>query len=258
MLTIKNIHKEFNLTGNIEDRRVALNDVSLTIKEGEFVTIIGGNGSGKSTLMNIISGVFPPDRGTILINGQDVGKLKEHQRAKYLGRVFQDPNAGTAPNMSIEENLELAIRRDKTKTLKWGFKKEHRELFKEKLSILNLGLENRLSQKVGLLSGGQRQALTLLMASLQKPKVLLLDEHTAALDPKTSKTVLALTEKIVSENNLTAMMITHNMKDALKYGNRLIMLHNGTILYDVSGVEKKKLTVEQLLNMFDAADEKCL
>lgn len=258
MLTIKNIHKEFNLTGNIEDRRVALNDVSLTIKEGEFVTIIGGNGSGKSTLMNIISGVFPPDRGTILINGQDVGKLKEHQRAKYLGRVFQDPNAGTAPNMSIEENLELAIRRDKTKTLKWGFKKEHRELFKEKLSILNLGLENRLSQKVGLLSGGQRQALTLLMASLQKPKVLLLDEHTAALDPKTSKTVLALTEKIVSENNLTAMMITHNMKDALKYGNRLIMLHNGTILYDVSGVEKKKLTVEQLLNMFDEADEKCL
>lgn len=258
MLTIKNIHKEFNLTGNIEDRRVALNDVSLTIKEGDFVTIIGGNGSGKSTLMNIISGVFPPDRGTILINGQDVGKLKEHQRAKYLGRVFQDPNAGTAPNMSIEENLELAIRRDKTKTLKWGFKKEHRELFKEKLSILNLGLENRLSQKVGLLSGGQRQALTLLMASLQKPKVLLLDEHTAALDPKTSKTVLALTEKIVSENNLTAMMITHNMKDALKYGNRLIMLHNGTILYDVSGVEKKKLTVEQLLNMFDEADEKCL
>lgn len=258
MLMIKNIHKEFNLTGNIEDRRVALNDVSLTIKEGEFVTIIGGNGSGKSTLMNIISGVFPPDRGTILINGQDVGKLKEHQRAKYLGRVFQDPNAGTAPNMSIEENLELAIRRDKTKTLKWGFKKEHRELFKEKLSILNLGLENRLSQKVGLLSGGQRQALTLLMASLQKPKVLLLDEHTAALDPKTSKTVLALTEKIVSENNLTAMMITHNMKDALKYGNRLIMLHNGTILYDVSGVEKKKLTVEQLLNMFDEADEKCL
>lgn len=258
MLTIKNIHKEFNLTGNIEDRRVALNDVSLTIKEGDFVTIIGGNGSGKSTLMNIISGVFPPDRGTILINGQDVGKLKEHQRAKYLGRVFQDPNAGTAPNMSIEENLELAIRRDKTKTLKWGFKKEHRELFKEKLSILNLGLENRLSQKVGLLSGGQRQALTLLMASLQKPKVLLLDEHTAALDPKTAKTVLALTEKIVSENNLTAMMITHNMKDALKYGNRLIMLHNGTILYDVSGVEKKKLTVEQLLNMFDEADEKCL
>lgn len=258
MLTIKNIYKEFNLTGNIEDRRVALNDVSLTIKEGDFVTIIGGNGSGKSTLMNIISGVFPPDRGTILINGQDVGKLKEHQRAKYLGRVFQDPNAGTAPNMSIEENLELAIRRDKTKTLKWGFKKEHRELFKEKLSILNLGLENRLSQKVGLLSGGQRQALTLLMASLQKPKVLLLDEHTAALDPKTSKTVLALTKKIVSENNLTAMMITHNMKDALKYGNRLIMLHNGTILYDVSGVEKKKLTVEQLLNMFDEADEKCL
>lgn len=255
MLKIDSIVKEFNLTGNIEDRRIALNNVSLHIKNGEFVTIIGGNGSGKSTLMNIISGVFPPDSGKVFIDGIDISKLPEHKRASYLGRVFQDPNMGTAANMSIEENMELAMRRDKVKTLAWGFRKTHRKMFVEKLATLNLGLENRLHQKVGLLSGGQRQALTLLMATLKQPKLLLLDEHTAALDPKTSKIVLELTNKIVQETNLTTIMITHNMKDALKYGNRLIMLHNGKILFDVSGEEKGNLTVEDLLKKFDVADE---
>ncbi len=255
MLQIKNVKKSFNLTGNAEDLRIALAGVSLDIKDGEFITVIGGNGSGKSTLLNIIGGVFPPDDGSIIIDGEDVSKLKEYQRAKYIGRVFQDPKMGTAPGMSINENMELALRRTKKRTLHWGFKKEHEEMFKKELSSLNLGLENRLTQKVGLLSGGQRQALTLLMATMDKPKVLLLDEHTAALDPKTAKVVLDLTEKIVTENNLTTIMITHNMKDAIKYGNRLVMLHNGKILLDVSGKEKQKLTVESLLKKFDDAND---
>lgn len=251
MLQIKHVSKTFNLTGNKEDLRVALDDVSLKIEKGEFVTVIGGNGSGKSTLMNIISGVFPPDQGKVLIDGKDVSNLLEYQRAKYLGRVFQDPSMGTAPMMSILENLEIAYRRDKKKTLKWGFSKDHEDLYIKKLKSLNLGLETRLNQKVGLLSGGQRQAITLLMATLKKPKLLLLDEHTAALDPKTSKIVLDLTEDIVKENKLTTIMITHNMKDAIKYGNRLIMLSNGKIILDVKGPEKAKLTIEDLLHKFE-------
>ena len=255
MLQINKVSKSFNLTGNKEDLRIALDQVSLDIKDGEFVTIIGGNGSGKSTLMNVISGVFPPDQGSIMIDNIDVSKLKEYQRAKYLGRVFQDPNMGTAAMMSILENLEVAYRRDKKKTLKWGFTKSRESMYVERLKELNLGLETRLQQKVGLLSGGQRQALTLLMATLNKPKLLLLDEHTAALDPKTSKIVLDLTQKVVTENKLTTIMITHNMRDALKYGNRLIMLSNGHIVLDVSGSAKAKLTIDDLLHKFENSDE---
>ncbi len=251
MLKIENVSKVFNLTGNIEDKRVALDGLNLEIEDGEFVTVVGGNGSGKSTLMNIISGVFPPDEGKIFIDGVDVTNNKEHLRAKYLGRVFQDPMMGTASNMSIIENLELAIRRGDKRTLKWGFKKENEALVKSLLSDLNLGLENRLNQKVGLLSGGQRQVVTLLMATLKKPKLLLLDEHTAALDPKIANSVLTLTNKIVTENKLTTLMITHNMRDAIKYGNRLIMLYNGKIVLDIKGEEKEKLTVEFLLNKFN-------
>ena len=251
MLKIENITKEFNLTGAIEDRRIALNNISLDIHDGDFVTIIGGNGSGKSTLMNVIAGVFPPDSGNVYIDGENVTKLTEYKRAKYLGRVFQDPNVGTAPNMSIEENMELATRRDQKKTLRWGFRKEHRDKFIKSLASLNLGLETRLSQKVGLLSGGQRQAVTLLMATFKRPKVLLLDEHTAALDPKTARKVLELTDTIVHDQHLTTIMITHNMRDALKYGNRLIMLHHGQIIFDVKGEEKNKLTPEDLLKKFD-------
>ncbi|MDD3383802.1 MAG: ATP-binding cassette domain-containing protein [Bacilli bacterium] len=255
MLVIKNIYKEFNLTGNLEDKKIALNNVSLKIKKGEFVTVIGGNGSGKSTLMNIICGVHKPDKGKIILDGDDITNLKEHQRAKYFGRVFQDPKQGTAADMSILENLEIATRRNKKITFRWGFIKNHQLLFKEQLKELNLGLENRLNQKVGVLSGGQRQALTLLMATINKPKLLLLDEHTAALDPKTSKIVLDLTQKIINDNNLTTIMITHNMRDAIKYGNRLVMLHNGEILLDVSNQEKQQLKVEDLLNKFDQANE---
>ncbi len=252
MLKITNISKEFNLTGNIEDRRVALADVSLTIKDGEFVTIIGGNGSGKTTLMNLIAGGLLQDSGTIEINNRDVSRLNEHQRAKFLGRVFQDPNLGTAKDMSILENMEIAMRRTRKSTLKWGFNKDNKTYFVERLSTLNLGLENRLTQKVGLLSGGQRQALTLIMATLSQPDLLLLDEHTAALDPKTSKIVLEITNKIVTSNKLTTIMITHNMQDAITYGNRLIMLHNGRIIYDVKGEEKKKLTTQELVAKFES------
>lgn len=251
MLKIENVSKVFNLTGNIEDKRIALDGLNLEIEDGEFVTVVGGNGSGKSTLMNIISGVFPPDEGKIFIDGVDVTNNKEHIRAKYLGRVFQDPMMGTASNMSIIENLELAIRRGEKRTLKWGFKKENETLVKNLLSDLDLGLENRLNQKVGLLSGGQRQVVTLLMATLKKPKLLLLDEHTAALDPKIANSVLTLTNKIVTENKLTTLMITHNMRDAIKYGNRLIMLYNGKVVLDIKGEEKEKLTVEFLLNKFN-------
>lgn len=251
MLKIKGITKTFDLTGNTSDVRVALDNIDLEIDDGEFVTIIGGNGSGKSTLMNIISGALSPDKGSVYIDGDDVTNLSEYKRAKFLGRVFQDPNMGTAGNMSILENMEMALRRDKAKTLKWGFKKEHTEIFLNSLKRLNLGLETRLEQKVRLLSGGQRQAVTLLMATMNKPKILLLDEHTAALDPKTAKKVLTLTNDIVKEQNITTIMITHNMRDAIRYGNRLIMLYDGKIIFDIKGEEKSKLTVEELLDKFD-------
>lgn len=251
MLKINNLTKIFNLDQPVENHKVALNDISLHIEKGDFVTVIGGNGSGKSTLMNMICGVYSPEIGEIIIDGTDVTKMSEHKRAKFLGRVFQDPNMGTASNMNIQENMELAMRRDAKKTLKWGFKKNNEKIFKEKLAELDLGLENRLNQKIGLLSGGQRQAITLLMATMKQPKILLLDEHTAALDPKTASTVLELTEKVVKKDNITTIMITHNMKDAIRYGNRLIMLSNGKIVLDVKGEEKQNLTIDKLIKMFE-------
>lgn len=254
MLKIKNVTKIFNLDQPVENQKVALNNISLEIQKGEFVTVIGGNGSGKSTLMNMICGVHKPDTGEIIINGENVTKTSENKRAKLIGRVFQDPNMGTAGNMSILENMEIATRRNRPKSLNWGFKKKNEVLFKEKLATLNLGLEDRINQKIGLLSGGQRQAITLLMASLAEPKILLLDEHTAALDPKTAKTVLEVTEKIVEENNITTIMITHNMRDAIKYGNRLIMLSSGKIVLDVKGEEKQNLTIDKLVKMFENSD----
>lgn len=254
MLELKNIVKIFNLTGNKDDIRVALNHVNLTIEDGEFVTVIGGNGSGKSTMMNIISGVLSPDEGSVIIDNHDVTNMKEHNRAKFIGRVFQDPMKGTAGDMSVLENLEIAIRRGKKHTLAWGFSSQNKQLFIDQLAKFDLGLETRLHQKVGLLSGGQRQALTLIMASIKKPSLLLLDEHTAALDPKTAKKVLHLTEQIVKEQNLTTIMITHNMRDALTYGNRLIMINNGVITLDVKGEEKAKLTPEDLFAKFDEAE----
>ena len=262
MLQIIDIHKTFN-AGTINEKR-ALQGVSLHLKPGDFVTVIGGNGAGKSTLMNTVSGAYPVDEGQILIDGKDVTALPEYKRAKFIGRVFQDPMMGTAATMQIEENMALAARRGKIRTLLPGITKKERAFYKEQLKILDLGLEDRMTAKVGLLSGGQRQALTLLMAALQKPKLLLLDEHTAALDPKTAAKVLDATQKIVEKDNLTTLMITHNMRDAIAYGNRLIMMYDGRIVVDVSGEEKKKLTVEQLLNLFtmasgsDEADDKLL
>lgn len=251
MLEIKNIYKTFN-PGTINEKR-ALNGVSLTLQPGEFVTVIGGNGAGKSTLLNSIAGVFNVDEGQILIDGVDVTHLPEFKRAKYIGRVFQDPMMGTAATMQIEENMALAARRGKRRTLRPGITRDEREQYREQLKILGLGLENRMTAKVGLLSGGQRQALTLLMATLQRPKLLLLDEHTAALDPKTAAKVLEATEKIVQKDHLTTMMITHNMRDAIAHGNRLVMMYDGRVVVDVSGEEKKNLTVEQLLNLFSQA-----
>lgn len=248
MLEIKDVHKTFN-PGTINEKK-ALNGLNLTLNDGDFVTVIGGNGAGKSTMLNMIAGVYPVDSGSIIIDGINVTRLPEHKRAKYLGRVFQDPMMGTAADMWIEENMALASRRGQIRGLKWAINNKEREQFKAMLSELDLGLENRLSAKVGLLSGGQRQALTLLMAVMKKPKLLLLDEHTAALDPKTAAKVLELSNKFISEDHLTAMMITHNMKDAITYGNRLIMMNNGKIILDVSGEEKKKLTVEYLLDAF--------
>ena len=248
MLTITNIHKTFN-KGTINEKK-ALNGVDLHLDEGDFVTIIGGNGAGKSTTLNAVAGVFPVDSGKIEIDGVDVTNLPEYKRAAYLGRVFQDPMTGTAPNMQIIENLALATRRGKKRGLRWGVTKTEREEFGEKLKILGLGLEDRMTAKVGLLSGGQRQALTLLMASLQKPKLLLLDEHTAALDPATAAKVLELSDQIVRENNLTAMMIPHNMKDAIEHGSRLIMMNEGKIIFDVEGEAKKKLTKKDLMDKF--------
>ena len=262
MLEIKEIWKTFN-AGTVNEKQ-ALRGVSLTLNDGDFCTVIGGNGAGKSTMLNAVAGTFPVDSGTISIGGTDVTHLPEFKRAKFIGRVFQDPMMGTAPTMQIDENLALAARRGQSRGLKWGITKAEKEHYQELLHGLDLGLENRLTSKVGLLSGGQRQALTLLMASLQKPKLLLLDEHTAALDPKTAAKVLELSDRIVEENHLTTMMVTHNMKDAIAHGNRLIMMYNGRIVIDVSGEEKKKLTVPQLLELFskvsgsDEADDKLL
>lgn len=251
MLEIKNLQKTFN-PGTI-NAKTALAGIDLTLNDGDFVTVIGGNGAGKSTLLNAIAGVWKPDYGTILIDGVDVTSMPEHKRAKFLGRVFQDPMKGTSPDMEIAENLSIAARRGKNRKLVWGIRKGERDRYKELLKPLELGLEERLSAKVGLLSGGQRQAVTLLMATLNRPKLLLLDEHTAALDPKTAAKVLEITNKIVTENQLTTMMITHNMKDAITYGNRLIMMHEGRIIVDIAGEEKKQLTVEVLLNLFTQA-----
>ena len=251
MLDINRISKTFN-AGTVNEKK-ALNGLELHLQEGDFVTVIGGNGAGKSTMLNAIAGTWFVDQGSILIDGIDVTRLPEHRRAAYLGRVFQDPMTGTAASMQIEENLALASRRGKRRSLRIGITAKERESYKEQLQILELGLENRLTTGVGLLSGGQRQALTLLMATLQKPRLLLLDEHTAALDPKTAAKVLEATDKIVGKDNLTTIMITHNMKDAIVHGNRLVMMHEGHIIYDVAGEEKKKLTVSDLLHKFEEA-----
>lgn len=253
MLEISNVTKTFN-PGTITEKK-ALNGIDLKLNDGDFVTVIGGNGAGKSTLLNLIAGVHSCDTGRIVLNGTDLTNMSEYKRAKYLGRVFQDPMLGTAANMEIEENLAMAFRRGKRRTLAWGIKNSEREIYREKLALLDLGLEDRMKSKVGLLSGGQRQALTLLMATLQKPDLLLLDEHTAALDPKTAARVLELTEKFVAQDNLTTFMVTHNMRHAIQYGNRLIMMMKGKIIYDVSGEEKKNLKVEELLEKFGAAGE---
>ena len=251
MLNIVNVRKTFN-KGTINEKK-ALRGVNLHLDEGDFVTIIGGNGAGKSTTLNMIAGVYPIDSGKIEIDGINISREPEYKRAKYIGRVFQDPMLGTAADMEIQENLALALRRGQKRGLGWGIKSEEKEIYHEQLKRLGLGLENRMSSKVGLLSGGQRQALTLLMATLKKPKLLLLDEHTAALDPKTAAKVLELTNEMVTGEHLTALMVTHNMKDAIAIGNRLIMMNNGKIIYDVAGDEKKNLTVDDLLVKFSEA-----
>ena len=248
MLVIKNLEKTF-FPGTINAKK-ALRGIDLQLNPGDFVTIIGGNGAGKSTMLNAIAGVFPIDEGSIRIDGVDITHLPEYKRAKYIGRVFQDPMTGTAGTMEIQENLAIAARRGQRHRLGWGIKRQEKKRYKEILSVLDLGLEERLTAKVGLLSGGQRQALTLLMATLTQPKLLLLDEHTAALDPKTAAKVLEITDMLIKENNLTALMVTHNMRDAIEHGNRLIMMNAGKIIYDVSGEEKKKLTVETLIAKF--------
>ena len=251
MLEVKNIYKTFN-PGTVNEKH-ALNGVSLKLKEGDFVTVIGSNGAGKSTLLNAIAGLWMIDSGSICIDGNDITRLPDYKRTRYIGRVFQDPMQGSAATMQIEENMALAARRGKKRTLRKGICQSEREKYREMLKELNLGLEERLTSKVGLLSGGQRQALTLLMATMEKPRLLLLDEHTAALDPKTAAKVLELTEKLVNENHLTTFMVTHNMRDALKYGNRLIMMCDGKIIFDVEGEEKKKLEVKDLLEKFNTA-----
>ena len=253
MLELKNIYKTFN-PGTINEK-VALNGLNLTLNEGDFVTVIGGNGAGKSTMLNAVAGVWPVDEGKILIDGVDVTKLGEHQRAAYIGRVFQDPMTGTAATMQIEENLALAARRGKRRTLRIGITKAEREQYRELLKTLDLGLEDRLTARVGLLSGGQRQTLALLMATMTPIDFLILDEHTAALDPKTAAKVLEITERLVTEQKLTTLMITHNMRDALRYGNRLIMMHDGRPILDVRGEEKAKLTTVDLLKFFEKAGD---
>ena len=249
MLELRKIYKTFN-AGTINEKR-ALNGLSLTLEDGDFCTVIGGNGAGKSTMLNAIAGVWPVDSGAILIDGTDVSGLPEYKRAAYLGRVFQDPMTGTTADMGIVENLALAARRGASRTLRWGVTKKESAQYYQLLKELDLGLEDRMTSKVGLLSGGQRQAVTLLMATLKKPKLLLLDEHTAALDPKTAAKVLELSDRVIAENKLTALMVTHNMKDAIAHGNRLIMMNNGQIVLDIRGEEKKKLTVDQLLQQFE-------
>lgn len=249
MLKLSHVKKTFN-RGTVTEKR-ALTGVDLTLADGDFVTVIGGNGAGKSTLLNMIAGVYPLDSGTVELDGEDISRLSEPKRAKYLGRVFQDPMRGTAADMQIEENLALAKRRGQRRTLRWGITRAEREEYAELLKKLDLGLETRMQAKVGLLSGGQRQALTLLMATLTNPRVLLLDEHTAALDPKTAAKVLELTEQIVGERKLSTLMVTHNMNDAIRLGNRLIMMHEGRVIYDVAGDEKRALTVPDLLQKFE-------
>ena len=256
MLELKGVSMTFNM-GTINEKR-ALIDIDFTIEDGDFITVIGGNGAGKSTLLNVIAGVYIPEKGSVVLGGKDITRLPEHKRAKYLGRVFQDPMMGTAASMEIQENLALANRRGKMRGLRWGVGKKEKAFFKQKLEFLGLGLEDRMTAKVGLLSGGQRQALTLLMATLKRPELLLLDEHTAALDPKTAARVLDVTEELTSGEKLTTLMITHNMKDAIRYGNRLIMMHEGRIIYDVRGEEKSKLTVAELLDKFKIQSDKML
>ena len=262
MLELKNVWKVFN-AGTVNEKQ-ALRGVDLTLNDGDFVTVIGGNGAGKSTMLNAVAGTYGVDAGSIIIDGTDVTHLPEYKRAPFIGRVFQDPMLGTAPTMQIEENMALAARRGQRRGLGWGITRAERAEYRQLLERLDLGLEDRLTSKVGLLSGGQRQALTLLMASMKKPKLLLLDEHTAALDPKTAAKVLALSDQIVEENHLTTMMVTHNMRDAIAHGNRLIMMYDGRIVIDVAGEEKKKLTVPDLLALFskvsgsDEADDKLL
>ena len=256
MLKITNLQNTFN-PGTV-NAKTALSGLDLTLEDGDFVTVIGGNGAGKSTMLNAIAGVWKPDYGTIEVDGVDVTGMPEHKRAAFMGRVFQDPMKGTAPDMEIAENLSIAARRGTKRKLLWGIRKGERERYKKLLATLELGLEDRLSCKVGLLSGGQRQAVTLLMATLNKPKLLLLDEHTAALDPKTAAKVLEITNKLVTENHLTTLMVTHNMHDAIAYGNRLIMMHEGHIAVDISGEEKKKLTIPQLLGLFEQASGNAL
>ena len=251
MLDITDVRKTFNM--KTVNERIALNGVSLHLEAEDFVTVIGGNGAGKSTLLNAIAGVWPVDSGSIVIDGRDITGMPEHKRAIVLGRVFQDPMMGTAATMQIEENLALAARRGDSRTLKTGITREERAAYRDQLAQLGLGLEDRMTAKVGLLSGGQRQALTLLMATLKKPKLLLLDEHTAALDPRTAAKVLELSEKIIRENHLMTLMVTHNMKDAIRYGNRLIMMNEGRIILDISGEEKKQLTIERLMEAFAKA-----
>ncbi len=251
MLELREIHKTF-FPGSVNEKRV-LRGLNLTLQEGDFVTVIGGNGAGKSTMLNAIAGVWPVDAGQILIDGVDVTRLSEHKRAAYIGRVFQDPMMGTAAAMEVAENLAIAARRGRRRTLRWSITGNEKHAYRELLARLDLGLEDRMTAKVGLLSGGQRQALTLLMATVQRPKLLLLDEHTAALDPKTAEKVLTLTNELIAEANLTALMITHNMRDAIAYGNRLIMMQDGDVILDIAGEEKKQLTVESLLEKFSVA-----
>ena len=256
MLELKNLYKTFN-AGTVNEKR-AIDGLDLTLEDGDFVTIIGGNGAGKSTTLNLIAGVFPADQGNIILDGVDITRLPEHKRAKYLGRVFQDPMMGTAATMGIEENLALANRRGQRRTLRPGITAQEREKFRKQLAALGLGLEDRMTSKVGLLSGGQRQALTLLMATLKKPRLLLLDEHTAALDPKTADKVLQITEEIVARDKLTTLMVTHNMKHAIQYGNRLVMMDAGKVVVDIRGEEKKNLTVRDLLEKFKIDNDRML
>ena len=256
MLELKNLYKTFN-AGTVNEKR-AIDGLDLTLEDGDFVTIIGGNGAGKSTTLNLIAGVFPADQGNIILDGVDITRLPEHKRAKYLGRVFQDPMMGTAATMGIEENLALANRRGQRRTLRPGITAQEREKFRKQLAALGLGLEDRMTSKVGLLSGGQRQALTLLMATLKNPRLLLLDEHTAALDPKTADKVLQITEEIVARDKLTTLMVTHNMKHAIQYGNRLIMMDAGKVVVDIRGEEKKNLSVRDLLEKFKIDNDRML